>query len=232
MTKLEKGVEVGAFIKESNLEIKKIHNEKWITNKILHPRAQRPGIALAGYSKYLNKKRMQVFGKTEMGYLNQLSDEDFEKNLKTFISLKLPAVIISENQEINDTFISIALKYKTPILVSSLVTSLLISRVSSSLYSHFSKTIRINGVLVDIMGQGVLITGESGIGKSETALELVNKGHHLISDDLIEFYLDSNDEPVGRSVETIKNWLEVRGLGIINICDMFGVGAILEDLTW
>ncbi len=229
MTKLEKGVEVGAFIKESNLEIKKIHNEKWITNKILHPRAQRPGIALAGYSKYLNKKRMQVFGKTEMGYLNQLSDEDFEKNLKTFISLKLPAVIISENQEINDTFISIALKYKTPILVSSLVTSLLISRVSSSLYSHFSKTIRINGVLVDIMGQGVLITGESGIGKSETALELVNKGHHLISDDLIEFYLDSNDEPVGRSVETIKNWLEVRGLGIINICDMFGVGAILEE---
>jgi HPr kinase/phosphorylase len=82
---------------------------------------------------------------------------------------------------------------------------------------------------MDIMGQGILIRGHSGIGKSETALELINKGHQLISDDLVEFYLNSNDEPVGRSIEKIKQWMEVRGLGIINIVDLFGVAAILEE---
>ena len=82
---------------------------------------------------------------------------------------------------------------------------------------------------MDIMGQGILIRGQSGIGKSETALELINKGHQLISDDLVEFYLNSNDEPVGRSIEKISQWMEVRGLGIINIVDLFGVAATLEE---
>ena len=82
---------------------------------------------------------------------------------------------------------------------------------------------------MDILGMGVLITGESGIGKSETALELIKKGHQLISDDLIEFYLDSNEEPVGKYIDKIKKWIEVRGLGIINVVDMFGFGALLEE---
>lgn len=229
MTKNTEGVEVKAIIKESDLEIVKIHNEKWTVNKILHPSAQRPGIALAGYYKYLNKKRIQIFGKTEIGYLKQVNKDEIEKYLKNFMSTKIPGIIISENQEINELFISIAKKYKTPILISNLRTSILVSRISSFLFRYFSKRIRINGVLMDIMGQGILITGKSGIGKSETALELINKGHHLISDDLIEFYLNPNDEPVGRSVEKIKKWLEVRGLGIINIVDIFGVGALLEE---
>jgi HPr kinase/phosphorylase len=143
--------------------------------------------------------------------------------------MKIPGIIVSENQEVEDTLVAVAAKYHTPILVSDLRTTLLVSRVSAFLYKHFSEKIKVNGVLVDIMGLGILIRGASGIGKSETALELIDKGHQLISDDLVEFYLNPNDEPVGRSVEKIKKWLEVRGLGVINIVDLFGVGAFQEE---
>ncbi len=122
-----------------------------------------------------------------------------------------------------------AARYSTPILVSELHTAPLISRLSAFLYQYFARKIRMNGVLMDIMGQGVLITGASGIGKSETALELVNKGYQLIADDVTEFYLDSNDDLVGRANEIIKNLMEVRGLGIININDIFGASAVLEE---
>ena len=122
-----------------------------------------------------------------------------------------------------------AARFHTPILVSELHTAPLISRLSAFLYQYFSKKIKMNGVLMDIMGQGVLITGASGIGKSETALELVNKGYQLIADDVTEFYLDSNDDLVGRANEIIKNLMEVRGLGIININDIFGASAVLEE---
>jgi HPr kinase/phosphorylase len=229
MIKNKSGIEVKELIANSDFSILKVHNEKYISNKILHPRVQKPGLALAGYIKYLDKNRIQLFGYTEMGYLKQLEPSEAEKSLKSFMSTKIPGIIVSGNQEIDDLIISKAQKHKIPILISSLRTSLLISRISSFLYRHFSRKIKINGVLMDVMGQGILIRGESGIGKSETALELINKGHQIISDDLVEFYLDSNDEPVGRSVERIKKWLEVRGLGIINIIDLFGVGALQEE---
>ncbi len=229
MTSSSNGIEIKEVIKQGDLEIIHIYNEERITNQILHPRSQKPGLALAGYPKYLNHKRVQIFGKTEMGYLNQLRQEEREKQLKNFFSLRVPAVIISEKQEVDSRFVSYAEKYKTPILISNLKASLLVARLSSFLYRHFSKKIRINGVLIDVMGLGILITGDSGIGKSETALELVNKGHRLISDDLIEFYLDSNDDPIGQSIDRIRKWIEVRGLGIINIADIFGMGAILLE---
>lgn len=223
------GVEINELIGQSDFEIRKVYNEKWITNKILHPRVQKPGLAMAGYLKYLDKDRLQVFGSTEMGYLKHLDRPEFEKRLSNFMAAKIPGIIVSGDQEVDDFIITRANKYKTPILVSNLRTSLLMSRISTFLYRFFSRRIRLNGVLMDIMGQGILIQGQSGVGKSETALELINKGHRLISDDLVEFYLNSNDEPVGRSIERIRSWLEVRGLGVINIIDIFGVGSVLEE---
>ncbi|HLP46232.1 MAG TPA: HPr(Ser) kinase/phosphatase [Candidatus Kapabacteria bacterium] len=222
-------IEIKELIGHNDFEILKVYNEKWLSNKILHPRIQKPGLALAGYLKYLDKDRLQIFGNTEMGYLKQLPRPEFENRLNKFMAARIPAIIVSGNQEVETFIIDRADKNKTPILVSNLRTSLLMSRISTFLYRLFSQKIRINGVLMDIMGQGILIQGQSGIGKSETALELINKGHRLISDDLVEFYLNSNDEPVGRSIEKIRNWLEVRGLGVINIVDIFGVGAVLEE---
>jgi HPr kinase/phosphorylase len=229
MIKNKEGIEVSVLVRQSEMGIFDIFNRKWLSNVIFHYDVQKPGLALAGYLKYLDKNQLQVFGKTEIGYLMQLPREEFEKHLKAFMAMRVPGIIISESQEVDDAIVEIAGKHKTPVLISNLKTSLLIPRLTNFLYRHFSQKIKINGVLMDIMGLGILITGPSGIGKSETALELVSKGSHLISDDLVEFFLDSNDELVGRSVGKIKKWIEVRGLGIINIVEMFGVGALLEE---
>jgi HPr kinase/phosphorylase len=229
MIRSKKGVEISSLLNVPDLGIKRTFNDRWLDKKITHPDTQKPGLALAGYMEFVIKGSLQVFGKTEVGYLDQLDQSECKKRLTEFLSSKVPAIIVSEDQEIKDNIVKIADLNKTPILVSDLKSTLLISRTSSFLFKHFSKKIRINGVLMDIMGQGVLIRGESGIGKSETALELIKKGHQLISDDLIEFYLDSNDEPVGKYIDSIKKWIEVRGLGIINIVDMFGFGAMLEE---
>jgi HPr kinase/phosphorylase len=229
MTKNNQGLEIKEIAQQGELEIVSIFNDKYASNKIYHPRAQRPGLALAGYSKFVNADRVQIFGKTEMGYLAQLDKGKRQGLLKKFFALKIPGVVISENQSAEDIIFSAFRPRKTVLMISSLRTSLLVSRISAFLYRHFSQKVRVNGVLMDILGLGILITGDSGIGKSETALELVNKGNHLISDDLIEFFLNSNEEPVGRSIDPIKKWIEVRGLGIINIVDIFGVGALMEE---
>jgi len=229
MIKNKKSIEVSQLIQQGELEISKVYNEKWITNKIFQSGAQKPGLALAGYFKYLDKGQIQVFGKTEIGYLHQLAKDAFEKRLKDFMGMHVPCIVVSENQEVGDLIAASAGKNKIPILISALRTSLLIPRLSTFLYRYFTEKIRINGVMMDIMGLGILITGASGVGKSETALELVSRGSHLISDDLVEFYLNTNEEVMGRSIEKIKKWIEVRGLGIINIVEMFGVGALLEE---
>jgi len=229
MIKAKAGIEVSVVAQRGEFEILTVHNEKWLSNVIDRSGIQKPGLALAGYIKYMDKLQLQVFGKTELGYLSQLPREEFEKRFKGFLAMKVPGIVVSENQKVNEEIITMAAKYKIPILISSLTTSLLIPRMTNFLYQHFAKKIKLNGVLMDVMGLGVLITGASGIGKSETALELVSKGSHLISDDLVEFYVNSNDELFGRCIESIKNWIEVRGLGIINMIDMFGVGAVLEE---
>ncbi|MEN8223509.1 MAG: HPr(Ser) kinase/phosphatase [Acidobacteriota bacterium] len=229
MIRPKKGVEVRSLLKVPDVSIKKIYNEKWLDKKITNPDTQKPGLALAGYMEFVNKGSLQIFGKTETGYLNHLNTAECKKSLDGYLTIKPPAIVTAEEQELKPEIIEILNNNRISVLVSDLKSSLLISRTSSFLFKYFSKKVRINGVLMDIMGQGVLIRGESGIGKSETALELIKKGHQLISDDLIEFYLDSNDEPVGKYIDSIKKWIEVRGLGIINIVDMFGFGAMLEE---
>lgn len=223
------GIELREIGIHKDLDIRQIHNDRWLDNLTRHPRPQRPSLALAGYHRYLNKLRIQIFGKTEVGYINQLDPPEQEKRLRQFFAARIPGLIISDGQTCSRELVDAAQRYHTPVMVSGLKTSVLVSRLSSFLYRHFSQKIRINGVLLDVKGVGTLLTGDSGIGKSESALELVNKGHQLVSDDLIEFYLDPYDQPVGRSIEKIKQWIEVRGLGIINIVDIFGIGALLPE---
>ena len=229
MPKEVKGIQLSQIPEMSQLKIVRVFNEKWIANLVSHPRPQRPGLGLTGYLKHIQAGRIQIFGKTEIGYLRSLKEAEKNRCLKNYFSLKLPGIIVSESMEPEADWIAWAARYNTPVLVSELHTAPLISRLSAFLYQYFAKKIKMNGVLMDIMGQGVLITGASGIGKSETALELVNKGYQLIADDVTEFYLDSNDDLVGRANEIIKNLMEVRGLGIININDIFGASAVLDE---
>jgi len=229
MPKDVKGIAVSQLRELSQLKIARTFNEKWIHNLVSHPRPQRPGLGLTGYFKHIQAGRIQIFGKTEAGYLRSLKEDEKNRCLKNYFSLKLPGIIVAENIDVEADWVAIAARYATPVLVSELHTAPLVSRLSAFLYQYFAKKIKLNGVLMDIMGQGVLITGASGIGKSETALELVNKGYQLIADDVTEFYLDSNDDLVGRANEIIKNLMEVRGLGIININDIFGSSAMLDE---
>lgn len=229
MAKDVKGIQLSRVRELNQLKITRVFNEKWLPNLVKHPRPQRPGLGLTGYLKHIQDGRIQIFGKTEAGYLSNLKEGETGRCLKNYFSLKLPGVIVAENIEPPGEWIAMAARYSTPILVSALHTAPLISRLSAYLYQYFSKKIKLNGVLMDVMGQGVLITGASGIGKSETALELVNKGYQLIADDVAEFYIDSNDDLVGRANEAIRNLMEVRGLGIININDIFGASAVLEE---
>jgi HPr kinase/phosphorylase len=229
MPKEIKGIQIRQILELNPLKIIKIHNEKWLSNSVSHPRPQRPGLGLTGYLKHIQNDRIQIFGKTEIGYLHNLKDDDKNRCLKNYLKLKLPGIIVSENIPLEEEWITMAANFHTPILISELHTAPLISRLNAFLYQYFSKKIKLNGVLMDIMGQGVMLTGASGIGKSETALELVNKGYQLIADDVTEFYLDSNDDLVGRANPIIKNLMEVRGLGIININDIFGASAVLEE---
>jgi HPr kinase/phosphorylase len=229
MTNAIKGIQISQILELNPLKILKIHNEKWLSNEVSHPRPQRPGLGLTGYLKHIQTGRIQIFGKTEIGYMRNLKEVEKNKFLKNYLSLKLPGIIISANTAIEEELITMAAYFHTPILISELHTAPLISRLNAFLYQYFSKKFKLNGVLMDIMGQGVMLTGASGIGKSETALELVNKGYQLIADDITEFYTDSNDDLVGRSNPIIKNLMEVRGLGIININDIFGASAVLEE---
>lgn len=229
MPKEIKGIQIRQIQELSQLKIVRIFNEKWIHNLVSHPRPQRPGLGLTGYLKHIQSGRIQIFGKTEAGYLHNQKEEDRSRSLKNYFALKLPGIIISENITAESDWIAMAARYGAPILISELHTAPLISRLSAFLYQYFANKIKMNGVLMDIMGQGVLLTGASGIGKSETALELVNKGYQLIADDVTEFYLDSNDDLIGCPNEIIRNLMEVRGLGIININDIFGASAMLEE---
>ncbi|MGE5340417.1 MAG: HPr(Ser) kinase/phosphatase [Candidatus Omnitrophota bacterium] len=229
MTNHNQGIDINAIVQQKEFEIISVYNQAWTSNVILYYRAQKPGLALAGYLKYLDANRIQVFGKTETGYLLQLPEAEFERRLTDYLARKVPGIIVSENQEAPPAIVQLADQYRTPVLISALKSSVLIPRLSNFLYRHFTEKIKLNGVFMDIMGQGILICGPSGIGKSETALELVSRGNHLVCDDLVEFYVNPNDELIGRSIERIRRWIEVRGLGIINIVDMFGFGALVDE---
>ncbi len=223
------GVPVAELVGLPQLRIATPPDTAHLGNRIQHPRPQRPGLGLSGYREHLNPSRVQILGKTEIGYLLHLAEAERRGRVADYVALGFPAIILAESKPAEAMLVELAGRRGIPVLVSALKTSLLISRLTAFLYQFFSRKIKLNGVLMDVMGQGLMITGASGVGKSETALELVNKGYHLVSDDVIEFYLDSNDDPVGRAHPEIRNLIEVRGLGIINIGDIFGASAVLEE---
>jgi len=229
MSIIENKIAVRDLLTISELEIQRFFAKKWIGKQITHFQPQRPGLAFSGYLEYINPARIQVIGKTEYGYLKKIGPKAERSSLEKFFTLNFPAIIFAENLAPSKIFISIASKNQTPILVSALKTPILISRLSTYLFQHFSRKIKIHGVMMDIMGQGVFITGDSGVGKSETALELLNKGYHLICDDVVEFFLNYNNELIGIASPRIKNLMEVRGLGIINIAEIFGSAVILKE---
>lgn len=186
----------------------------------------RPGLLLSGYENYFEPNRIQVIGNMEKGFLGIMEPEDRKASLRRLFSKCPPAIIITRNLEMFEETEALAQEFKVPVLRSSNNTSGLMSGLISYLSVELAPRITRHGVLVEVYGEGILILGESGVGKSETAVELVKRGHRLIADDAVELRRVSDRSIVGTAPENIRHFIELRGVGIINVARIFGSGAV------
>jgi len=216
-------------LEKYNKKFKLLAGAKGIENKINTILINRPGITLSGYFKNFAYNRIQIFGKGEHSYLNDMPEAKLESLLKKFFDYKIPCIFFSHNLLPNKKFIEIANQKNVPVLSCKLSTSELISLLTSVLSDKLAPTRTLHGVLIEVFGIGVLILGESGIGKSETALELISKGHRLVADDVIVIKKISNSLLIGSGDKMVQHYMEIRGLGIIDIKSLFGIGAVRES---
>lgn len=186
----------------------------------------RPGLLLTGYDEYFDPTRIQIFGNAEVGYLTTLPESERRSHIHTLFAAKPPALIVTRNLSVFDEVLEFASQYEVPVLRSTENTSSLMSALISNLSVEVAPRITRHGVFVEIYGEGILILGESGVGKSETAVELVKRGHRLIADDAVEIRRVSSKSLVGQAPENIRHFIELRGIGIINARRIFGMGAV------
>lgn len=188
----------------------------------------RPGLLLAGFEDYFGEKRIQVMGNAEYYYLLSCTKEDRYKKIESLFERKIPCIILSTNIEPLEEVLEIASKYDIPIFKSNKLTSQLVNDLVTYLNRKLAPFTTIHGVLLEVSGIGVLITGHSGMGKSETAMELIHRGHRLIADDNV-IAKCIQDEIIGTSPDNIMHFMEIRGVGIIDVRSMFGVGSVLRE---
>lgn len=186
----------------------------------------RPGLILAGYEDYFDPARIQLLGFTEIGYLNSLSVSQREQCLEKYFSTKPAALIITRNLEPVEGLLTKAEKYEVPVLRTADDTSANMATIIAYLGVELADRITRHGVLVEVLGEGVLIVGDSGVGKSETAVELIKRGHRLIADDAVEIRKVSSKTVVGQAPDNIRHFIEVRGVGIINARRLFGLESV------
>jgi len=208
------------------LDLKVLHHSTKDEMNINLPDLNRPGMQFFGFYEYFSHERLQVIGKAEMNYLESVSVSKRLSILQPFMQYAIPGIVICWGMSPPGELLSLATEYDIPILQSSKKTTVFtlqaITYLSRQLAPHETR----HGVLVDVFGVGVMITGESGVGKSEAALELVKRGHQLCADDVVDICRVADDRLIGESPETIRHFMEIRGIGIIDIRAMYGVGAI------
>ena len=186
----------------------------------------RPGLQFSGYYEYYDNDRIQIIGKSEVSFLETLSKADYEDRIRKFFATKPPLVVITRGIEPSEFFISEASANNVPFYQTTESTSDFMSALIAFLNVQLAPRITRHGVLVDVYGEGILILGESGVGKSEAAIELVKRGHRMIADDAVEIRRVSSRSLVGSAPENIRHFIELRGIGVINISRIFGVGAV------
>ncbi|MBE7349365.1 HPr(Ser) kinase/phosphatase [Staphylococcus epidermidis] len=210
-----------------NLEL--LTGKEGLDRPIKNTDISRPGLEMAGYFSHYASDRIQLLGTTELSFYNLLPDEEKKGRMRKLCRPETPAIIVTRGLEPPAELIRASQETHTPIIVAKDATTSLMSRLTTFLEHELAKTTSLHGVLVDVYGVGVLITGDSGIGKSETALELVKRGHRLVADDNVEIKEITKDELVGKPPKLIEHLLEIRGLGIINVMTLFGAGSILTE---
>ncbi len=196
--------------------------------KIIQPEVNRPALQLTGYFEHFECERLQCIGNVEESYMNRMSDEEKEDRYNTLLSHPIPALIFCHGLEPGPILRKHAVEHGVPLFGTEKTTSNFIAESIRWLNVELAPYISIHGVLVDVYGEGVLITGESGIGKSETALELVKRGHRLVSDDVVVIRKVSDNTLVGSAPDISKHFIEIRGIGIVDIKTMFGVSSVKD----
>ncbi|KQL53080.1 serine kinase [Heyndrickxia shackletonii] len=217
-------VRVEDIIKKFNLEL--ISGEEGIHRPITTSDISRPGLEMAGFFNYYPADRIQLLGMTEITFSERLDPEERKLRLEQLCSDLTPGIIISRGLEIPEELIEASNEYSVPVMRTNMKTTRFSSHLTNYLEFKLAPTTAVHGVLVDIYGVGVLITGKSGVGKSEAALELVKRGHRLVADDCVEIRQEDTDSLVGNAPDLIEHLLEIRGLGIINVMTLFGAGAV------
>lgn len=215
------------ILEKFNLEL--ISGEEGINRPITMSDISRPGIEMAGYFEYYPAERVQLLGKTELSFYSGLSSRDKASRMERLCTDITPGIIVTRGLEVPLELIEASEREAVPVLRTNMKTTRFFSRLTNYLESMLAPTTAVHGVLVDVYGIGVLITGKSGVGKSETALELVKRGHRLVADDCVEIRQEDQDTLVGTSPELIEHLLEIRGLGIINVMTLFGAGAVRSN---
>ena len=193
------------------------------------PEINRPALQLTGFFEHFENNRVQVIGNVEYCYLNTIPGEQRDKAVEDFFEKGIPCVIFTNSNEPQDIFKKMAVKYNTPVLVADKKTSAFTALIIRWMNEVLAPCISIHGVLVDVYGEGVLITGESGIGKSEAALELIRRGHRLVSDDVVQIKRISDGILVGDAPDVTKHLIELRGIGIIDVKSLFGIECVRES---
>jgi len=220
-------VRVSEIVNRFNLEV--ISGEEGLRRPITVAELYRPGLEMAGYFAHHPKERVQILGRTELSFFEGLTPAEKKDRMTRLCDPKTPCICISRGMEVPRELIEASEATGTAVLRSSWPTTMLSSRLTGFLENRLAPTTTIHGVLVDVYGVGMLITGASGIGKSETALELVKRGHRLIADDAVEIIQTPDNVLYGKAPELIRHLLEIRGVGIINVMTLFGAGAIRNE---
>ncbi|GER65952.1 HPr kinase/phosphorylase [Weizmannia acidilactici] len=217
-------VRVADIIKQFNLEL--ISGEEGIHRPITTSDISRPGLEMTGFFDYYPADRIQLLGMTEITFSNRLTPEERKSRMENLCSDITPGIVISRGLEIPSELIEASEEHSVPVMRTPMKTTRFSSRLTNYLEYKLAPTTAVHGVLVDVYGVGVLITGKSGVGKSETALELVKRGHRLVADDCVEIVQEEEGSLIGHAPELIEHLLEIRGLGIINVMTLFGAGAV------
>jgi HPr kinase/phosphorylase len=211
------------------LQLELIGSEGGLQREIISNEVSSPGLVLAGYVERFPEHRVQVFGETEITYLASLSPDQRRHVLELFFSFKVPCVVVTKAQEVPPEMLEIAARNGVPILRSALKTAEFYRRVKPAIEAEFAPTATLHGSLADVYGVGLLFIGQSGIGKSECVLDLVERGHRLVADDLVIATRRGNDVLIGRGHELQRHHMEIRGVGVIDIPSIFGIRAVRQQ---
>ena len=222
-----KGVSMTKMVQELNLK-NLTPNIDMSDMVITLPDINRPALQLAGYLEHFAKERVQIIGYVEFTYLQHLDAEECRFTYERFVSSQIPCVIFSTMTQPTEEMLELAMKYNVPTFTTDRTTSSFMAEIIRWLGVQLAPCISIHGVLVDVYGEGVLITGESGIGKSEAALELIKRGHRLVSDDVVEIRKVSDVTLVGSAPDITRHFIELRGIGIIDVKTLFGVESVKD----